>query len=185
MKPAATITLLLRIALPLYPFYIWFAISHWHPAAALLPGILLALLQSFLPGSHNLKARLFFLCTAILLLIAMLFQQAERALLFYPVWISTGLLLLFSWSLWYPPTVIERLAVLMEGPLDHKGITYTRKVTQVWCVFFLINGAIACFTALWGNWDLWLLYNGGISYGLMGLLMLIEWRIRKVVKAAK
>ena len=174
----------LQLALLLYPFYVWWAVSNWHPALAVLPIMLLALAKA-LTSHSDTSQRWFFLLSAVLLLAASLLGKAEQAMLYYPVWMNAGMLLLFGWSLCYPPTVVERLARLMEGELDAKGVAYTRKVTQVWCGFFLLNGSIAALTAWWGDWDIWVLYNGLISYILMGLLMFIEWQVRRVVKAAK
>lgn len=185
MSGQFALQLSLKLALLLYPFYIWWAISYWHPSAALLPAALFALVKSFSPSADSVAARVFFASSCLLLLLALYLGQAKQAMLFYPVWINAGMLLLFSWSLWSPPTVVERIARLMEGELDDHAIRYTRKVTQVWCVFFIINGTIAAATALSGDWDLWLLYNGIVAYVLMGLLMLIEWCVRQRVKAAK
>lgn len=182
LKPAVDICL--KCALVLYPLYVWWVMHNWHPAAALLPIAGIALVKSVI-GNVGAASRGFFLLTCTGLLLAMWFGQAEHALLYYPVWMNAGMLLLFAASLWFPPTVIERLARLMEGELDHHAIAYTRKVTQVWCVFFLINGAIAFATAWLGDWDIWAMYNGLISYILMGLLMFIEWQVRRVVKATK
>lgn len=174
----------LQLALLLYPFYVWWAVSNWHPALAVLPIMLLALAKA-LTSHSDTSQRWFFLLSAVLLLAASLLGKAEQAMLYYPVWINTGMLLLFGWSLCYPPTVVERLARLMEGELDAKAVRYTRSVTIVWCVFFILNGSVAAFTAWWGNWNLWVLYNGFIAYVLMGLLMLIEWLVRRRVKAAR
>jgi uncharacterized membrane protein len=174
----------LRISLLLYPFYVWWAVNHLHPAAAVLPAVLVALFKSCSRDSSN-ATRGFFLLTCVALALALLSGQAEQAMLYYPLWMNAGMLLVFSASLWFPPTIVERFARMMEGTLDEHAVAYTRKVTQVWCGFFLFNGSIAALTAWWGDWDLWLLYNGGIAYGLMGLLMLIEWQVRRLVKAAK
>lgn len=174
----------LKLALLLYPFYVWWAITAWHPAAAIVPVALLALGNALLGTKNSRSARVFFGVSCILLLLALLSGQAEQAMLYYPVWMNAGMLLLFSWSLWFPPTVIARIARLMDGELDAKALRYTRNVTRVWCGFFLINGSLAAATAWWGDWDLWLLYNGIIAYILMAALMLIEWRVRQVVKAA-
>ena len=184
MTLRAVANVVARIALVIYPLYVWWAVSHLHPAIALLPLAALALVKSFSRGS-NKASRWFFAGTCTLLIVAALFGQAERAMLYYPVWMNVGMLLLFAASLWFPPTSVERFARMMEGELDQHAIGYTRKVTQVWCVFFIFNGAMAAFTAWYGDWDLWLLYNGAIAYGLMGLLMLVEWQVRRVVKAAK
>ncbi len=55
---------------------------------------------------------------------------------------------------------------------------YTRRVTQVWCIFFFINGAIALGTALWASAAVWSLYNGVIAYLLMGGLLGGEYLVR-------
>ena len=99
--------------------------------------------------------------------------------------VSTALLVLFGLSLWKGPTVVERLARLQEPNLDAHGVAYTRRVTQVWCGFFVLNGSLALATALWGSNATWALYNGLISYGLMGLLMSGEWLVRRRVRAHK
>jgi len=173
----------LQLAAVLYPLYVWWAISRWHPAAALLPVALLAIIQALRGGSPAQRG--FYLLSGLLLLVAFLLDLAEEALFYYPVWVNSGLLLLFGYSLLYPPTVIERLARMMEGELDAKAIAYTRNVTIAWCLFFLGNGSLAAVTAWLGNWDLWLLYNGLVSYLLMGLLMLIEWIVRRYVRTAR
>jgi uncharacterized membrane protein len=76
-------------------------------------------------------------------------------------------------------SVIERLARLREPDLPPAGVLYTRRVTQIWCVFFIVNGAIALFTALHGDMQIWTLWNGLLSYFLMGTLMAGEWLIRR------
>jgi uncharacterized membrane protein len=184
MQLTSLIQLSLRFAVVLYPLYVWWAVQHWHPAAALLPAVAIALLKSCSRGTST-AMRGFFLLSSLVLLIAIFQQQSENAMLYYPVWVNAGMFLLFTSSLWFPPPIVERIARMMEGELDPVAIAYTRKVTQVWAGFFFINGCIAFSTAWLGNWDLWLLYNGAIAYGLMGLLMLIEWLVRRRVKAAK
>jgi len=99
-------------------------------------------------------------------------------LLFYPAFANAVMLLIFAGSLFYPPSIVERIARMQQPDLPHKGIIYTRKVTQVWCVFFFINGCIALITALWSNFEVWSLYNGLITYLLMGLLLSGEYLYR-------
>ncbi|HCQ3818278.1 TPA: hypothetical protein OKD99_004577, partial [Escherichia coli] len=57
----------------------------------------------------------------------------------------------------------------------------TRRVTQIWCGFFIINGGIALFTALYADMSLWTAWNGMIAYLLMGTLMAGEWLVRRQV----
>jgi 3-hydroxymyristoyl/3-hydroxydecanoyl-(acyl carrier protein) dehydratase len=65
-----------------------------------------------------------------------------------------------------------------EGQID----AYCRKVTLVWCAFFIFNGGIAAWTIFSGSDMLWSVYNGGISYILTGMLFAGEFIVRKMVQ---
>src|SRR5262249_17447534 len=90
---------------------------------------------------------------------------------------------LFALSLWKGPSVVERLARLREPDFPPAAVRYTRRVTQVWCVFFVVNGTIATATALWASPAAWALYNRLLAYVAMGLLMGGEWLVRRRVRA--
>jgi uncharacterized membrane protein len=98
------------------------------------------------------------------------------------VLVNLVMLGLFSWTLLSPPSLIERLARLKEPDLPPSGVHYTRRVTQVWCGFFVLNGSIAAYTALYSSLATWTLYNGLISYLLMGLLFGGEFLLRLHVR---
>ncbi len=103
----------------------------------------------------------------------------------YPVIVSLSFALLLGWSLLYPPSLIERFARIMEPDLDEHGVAYTRKATMVWLVFSLANASISFMTVLINDTDLWLLYNGLISYILIGLLMGGEFLFRQYYKSKR
>lgn len=86
-------------------------------------------------------------------------------------------LVLFAGSLRTRP-IIERFARMKHPNLPPEGVRWCRKVTVVWCVFFVLNGSAALATVLSGDRDLWTLYNGFVSYLLMGLLFAGEWLLR-------
>ena len=109
-------------------------------------------------------------------------ERADLSLKAYPICVNLGLLAVFGQSLWRPPTVIERLATLHEGPLDERGRRYTRGVTQVWCAFFVLNASLSMATALFATERVWALYNGCVSYVLMGLLFAGDWLLRRHVR---
>lgn len=100
----------------------------------------------------------------------------------YPVGVNGLMLLLFGTSLVHPPSAVERLARLREPNLPLAAVAYTRKVTQVWCVFFALNGLVALATALWASDAVWTLYNGLVSYVLMGTVAGVEWLVRRRVR---
>jgi len=97
----------------------------------------------------------------------------------YPVLVNVALLAIFAASLWYPPPVAERIARLGYPDLPIEIVTYTRKVTQAWCVFFGANALTALWTAVWGSDSVWFYYNGIIAYLLAGLMFTGEWLLRR------
>jgi uncharacterized membrane protein len=146
--------------------------------AALLA--LLAVLRALIARSRLWTAVA--LGTVVLAGVAALGDQA-LPLKLYPVLVNAVLLAVFGASLLHPPTAIERLARLAEPELPPSAVRYTRRVTQVWCGFFVLNGSIAAATALWASDALWTLYNGLIAYLLIGLLFAGEWLVRRRVRA--
>ncbi|VEJ57143.1 COG4648 family protein [Pragia fontium] len=165
-----------------YPFAVYFGLSYW--GTSVLAPLLVVLFASRLVLARGKIKQLSWLMKAfallgILLALASWLLKQNHWLLYYPVVVSLLLLGLFGQSLFRPPSIVERLARLTEPDLPPAGVRYTRRVTQVWCLFFIINGSIALFTCLYDDIELWTLYNGAISYFLMGILMGTEWIIRK------
>lgn len=178
-KPALLVVAALTVA---YPLLVWFGMGKVSPAW-------LALLLVVVAGLRALATRQpIWLVAAgggLLLAAAAAFGNSVMPLKFYPVLVNAVLLAVFSISLVHPPSAIERLARLQEPDLPESGVRYTRRVTQVWCGFFIVNGSIALATVLWGSDATWALYNGLISYLLMGLLFAGEWLVRRRVRAAQ
>jgi len=114
----------------------------------------------------------------ILLALWAYWSGALLPLRFYPVLVNVAFLTVFAYSLIVPPSTIERLARLQGPNLPPAAIAYTRKVTQVWCGFFVLNGAIALYTALFSSMALWSFYNGFLAYLLMGILFAGEYCAR-------
>ena len=179
MLRGTLLTLLIALTVA-YPLAVYYGLQHVSPrimAAALAAIIGLRLLtdrqRRFLPVGLVL---LVFSAVAI-------WRDDLTTLRLYPVLVNLVMLGLFSWTLLFPPSLIERLARLKEPDLPPSGVRYTRRVTQVWCGFFVLNGSIAAYTALYSSLATWTLYNGLISYLLMGTLFggefLLRLRIRK------
>ncbi|MGU3525479.1 hypothetical protein ACLBW2_20535 [Enterobacteriaceae bacterium C23F] len=115
----------------------------------------------------------------IALCVASSVLKAHQLLLFYPVVVNLVMLTVFGGSLWSAMPLVERLARLREPNLPPEGVRYTRQVTRIWCLFFIVNGSVALFTALHGDMRLWTAWNGVIAYLLMGSLMAGEWLVRR------
>lgn len=187
LKPALNIlTVILTLA---YPFAVYFGLQQFEPRVLALYLGLLLLLRLL---ASNGKVAMFGRQTAwitgvacLAIVIVAVIGNSVAALKLYPVLISFSLLAVFLMSLFYPPTVIERIARIKEPDLPPKGVIYTRNVTRVWCGFFMLNGLIALATSLSGNVDLWVLYNGFISYLLMGILFGSEFLYRTLIVKLK
>ncbi|WP_416192504.1 hypothetical protein [Neisseria sp. CCUG12390] len=112
---------------------------------------------------------------------AVIFFRRPDSMYWYPVAISLLLLAVFVASLFSGQSAIERLARLQQPDLPPEGVAYTRKVTQIWCGFFVFNAAAAALLAASDQHDWWAVYTGIVSYILMGALLGGEWVYRKTV----
>ncbi|WP_236861279.1 hypothetical protein [Campylobacter sp. RM16192] len=109
----------------------------------------------------------------------MIFRGTNLAFL-YPVLMSLLFLAIFANSL-RNEALITKIARLKEPNLDQNGVIYTRKLTKIWCVFFVINGVVAYVLSLMEDKIYWSLYSGVISYMIMGVLFGGEILYRKIV----
>ncbi len=170
----------------IYPFLIWFSLDYLQPRylALALAGLFLFRFFNHYPNqpTGGVWSLVLVACPLSLLIIALVNETSW--LLAYPVFVSLLFFTVFASSLVHPPTIVERLARLEDPDLPPKGVIYTRKVTQVWCGFFLVNATISLITIWHGDPWLWSLYNGGLFYVLMGLLMVAEMAVRRKVKAS-
>ncbi|WP_411611324.1 COG4648 family protein [Aeromonas dhakensis] len=176
-------------ALLLYPLAVYWGLTHAGQTPLLL-GLLLIFSLRLLPGLLKGRVRLgplpewlwlgrLLACIGLGLTLLSALFSARHWLLYYPLAVSLALLCLFGWSLTRPMSLVERLARLQDPALPPAAIGYTRRVTQVWCGFFVINGALAAATIWHGDLALWSLYNGFVSYLLMGGLMGAEYLVRR------
>ena len=106
---------------------------------------------------------------------------------FYPLLMIILLFISFGSTLFFPPSMIFRFALMQDksikGSLNEKRIAaYCRKVTVAWCGFFVFNGSITAWTIFSGSDALWSVYNGGISYILIGTFFAGEFMVRKIVQ---
>jgi uncharacterized membrane protein len=161
----------------IYPLAIWLAEGRIEPRV-LAVVLLLAGLLRLSKVQAGVAARCWLAGTMMLVFLAVS-ANAMYPLKLYPVLVNGILLGLFSYSLVAPPSAVERIARMREPNLPAQAIGYTRHVTQVWCVFFLVNGAIAFYTALYASSAHWSLYNGLLAYIFMGLLFAGEYCIRR------
>lgn len=173
------VTVLLAVLTVLYPLGVYWTIGRVAPQWLALLLVLLAVVRAVFTRQRFWWA---VATGASMLALAAWLQGDALAVKLYPVLVNAVLLVVFLVSLRHPPTVVERLARLTEPDLPASGVRYTRKVTAVWCIFFVANGAVAAYTAAFSSDATWALYNGLIAYLLMGALMGTEWLVRQWVR---
>ncbi|MBK7948138.1 MAG: hypothetical protein IPK00_05240 [Deltaproteobacteria bacterium] len=98
-------------------------------------------------------------------------------LLLAPVFVNAALLAAFAFSLRREP-IVETLARLQVERLAPAEVRYCRRVTLVWCGFFVLNGGVGFVLAWTRSLEAWAFYTGFLSYVLMGLLFAGEYVYR-------
>ena len=176
MKTAAKI--LLGILSVLYPLLWYYGREQgwFYPLA----GFMLLLWLARAAMQRDSGQRRVSLLVAAFFAVVLLFRRPD-SMYWYPVWVNGLLLLLFGLSLTQKQSLIERLARLQHPGLPPEGVAYTRRVTQIWCGFFILNGSLAALLVLLEQYRWWALYTGIIAYILMGILMGGEFAYRKWV----
>ena len=124
---------------------------------------------------NKLKALVPFLFT--LFIIFIFYIKRAFFLKFYPPAVNLFFFLIFFSSLFFKETVIQKTAKLMAGELTPCVRTYTRKLTYVWCIFTFFNFLVSLITVFMSD-NVWIVYNGCISYLLAGVLFGLEYAFR-------
>lgn len=154
----------------LYPVLIYFGLAHLRPGVfgVLLAGLVILRLKGV--GENERKHMLVPVIVILGYALAVAIADSEMLLRFYPVLVNAMMLIVFGHTLIYGPPLIERIVRARGLPVSPEGQVYVRRVTQVWCAFFVVNGTLAAYTALHASWAAWTLYNGFIAYLAIGAL---------------
>jgi len=99
-----------------------------------------------------------------------------------PVVIAFGLAWVFGRTL-LPGRValISRIGERMRGELPAPVARYGHRLTAVWTLFFVLMGLECLLLGLFAPPFWWSLFANFINYGLIALLFIVEYPIRRVV----
>ena len=108
--------------------------------------------------------------------------QDRHLLLLLPVVVNLYLLVTFGRTLveGKGPPMIERFARLVEDDLPDFTHPYCRKVTLLWCAFFVANASGIAWLAYFAPLEWWTLYTGLLFYLLLAALQAVEFCVRKL-----
>lgn len=178
----------------LYPVLVYCGIRYWGLSPRRMSLMLLALgfyhFLNFTRCKSKADRGRTGALVALILVCALVAFFANNILFvkFYPVLVNLSLLAFFGFTLWRPPSFAFRMACLgdknlMVSPSFKAVERYCNKVTFAWCLFFVVNGLVSSLTVFVGSDKIWSLYNGLISYILIGLFFIVEYLVRKMVQS--
>jgi len=108
-------------------------------------------------------------------------MDAEALLRAPPVVVNLALAVWFGKSL--APgeePVIGWFARLERGELEPELVPYTRCLTAIWTVFFVLMAIVSAALAVLGNAEAWSVFANGLSYVLVALLFVGEYVYRRI-----
>ena len=156
----------------LYPFIVFFALKKQIALRVL------SLLLVFMAGVSFAKNKNVWLFCGILLLgICLAIFNQDIFLKLYPVFMNFSVFLLFSLSLHNTP-MIEKIACKMGYHLDINQKKQTKRATLFWAIFMFCLTVISFITIFLSD-EIWVLFNGLISYVLIAMIIGLEFLIHK------
>ncbi len=168
-----------------YPILVYLGLLYFSAMSVGLVAIgLLVLRLAFQPSRSRLGAFAPVLIAPACVIAALLPFDDVLAVKLYPVVISLSVAAAFGVSVMFPPTVVERIARVMEPKLNERGVRYARAVTLIWVATLVANAAISAWTAAYATLEIWTLYNGFLSYVFMGTVFALEFVNRQRVKSS-
>ncbi len=119
---------------------------------------------------------------SVTLFVILLFHYTQLFFVkFYPVCANLTVFLVFFISLFSKETVIQKFAKMVDGELSENALKYTRNLTYIWCCLTFFNFVVSLITVFLSE-EIWALFNGLISYILIGSLFLVEYIVRSILK---
>lgn len=99
----------------------------------------------------------------------------------YPVVVNFSIFWLFFSSLFAKETIIQKFARIAEGELHPKTLVYTKNLTYIWSVYLLLQ-FLASLATMFMSDRVWMIFNGCISYVLLGMFFAVEYVVRILFK---
>lgn len=176
--------ILVLLAVPAYPLLVYGGLRVLTPRVLALALGAAFVLRETLQARQRPSPLLAPLVIVVAICAAAALFDDGRVFLYVPALINGVLLLSFARTLVAPPSMGERLARRRRPELSADDVAYCRQVTRVWCVFFVANGAFSAWLAARGALTTWTVYNGLVSYVLVGALFVGEmvyraWHFRR------
>ena len=129
-----------------------------------------------------------FISPAILTVIGVVcfFSKSPLVLKMYPALADVMYIVILGTSLYIPPPLVCYFIEIFDKSIKEKIEPekfdgYCRKASIVWIGFFVIDGIISVLTVFFVSDLAWGIYNGGITYFIMGLIFIGEFVAVKII----
>ncbi len=170
---------LLAAALVAYPFLVYWVLTEHHPWLG-MPITLAALLGLCACLPHRRTRMAAALTVLALAAAAVAFAEPSSLLFLPPLCVNLGLAWLFGRTLARGrEALITRFARLEQTQLEPAVVSYTRCLTRVWVVFFLLMATVSASLAAFGAHAAWAWFTAVGNYLCVAALFAVEFAYRR------
>jgi len=181
VKWSVVLRVVFVFVLALYPILVFFGLRVLPPGVVgLLLAVLLMIRFGVIRATERSTALPGFIVLFLYAVASALVGNAQM-LLYYPVLVNLLLLVLFAGSLRSQEPLLIRVVRARGTAVGEHATRYLTRLTAIWAGFFLANGLVSVWTTT-SSIEVWTLYNGVISYLMVGVLASIEWVYRGYFK---
>jgi len=178
----------------MYPILVFCALVVFKlPVRYLSIGIIIFAITYSVINSRQYKGKhtaILFISPLILCVIGVLSLCLDDSPIFiklYPALTALAYLIIMTTSFFFPPPLAYYFIDIFDKTIKTKipkeiFDNYCFKASIVWCIFFVIDGTIAVTTAFYCSELVWGIYNGGITYCIMGLIFVGEFIVLKSIE---
>jgi len=176
------ISVLISIAMVIYPFLVYYGLSEYGPATFAVALFVLLICRVVVKGNFHEPSQWLQLIVVSAFCLAVVVVNSEGLLRLYPVLMNVGFALLFAFSLKSDTCLIERFTRMGKIDYPEEAVGYMRNLTAAWAVLLFINAGISAYTACCMSLKVWTVYNGLIAYFILGGFSIIEIILRPYFK---
>jgi uncharacterized membrane protein/rubredoxin len=138
-------------------------------------------------GKHTIALFVSPLILCIIGIVSLCMGESPFFIKLYPALTALAYLTIMITSFFFPPPLAYYFIDIFDKTIKTKipkevFESYYLKASVIWCVFFFIDGIISVFTTLYGSDRVWGIYNGGVTYFLMGLIFIGEFIVLKSIE---
>jgi uncharacterized membrane protein len=138
-------------------------------------------------GKHTLALFVSPLILCIIGVVSLCLDESPFFIKLYPALTALAYLTIMVTSFFFPPPLAYYFIDIFDKTIKTRMPkevfeSYCFKASVIWCVFFFIDGIISALTTLYGSDTAWGIYNGGVTYFLMGLIFVGEFIVLKSIE---